>query len=100
MTQSRLRSASRDREGRLYAEVIFRSFQFRPLIRWIYYTAGRDGRVADRSGPGDPMNITIMNDEVSADFESSLELVRSGGLEAIETRRAGDRRYPDVGDYW
>jgi sugar phosphate isomerase/epimerase len=46
------------------------------------------------------MKVTIMNDELSSDFESALELLRLWGLDAVEIRRAGDRRYPDVSDYW
>jgi sugar phosphate isomerase/epimerase len=46
------------------------------------------------------MKVTIMADEISADLETSLELMRSWNLDAVELRRAGERRYPDVSDYW
>lgn len=46
------------------------------------------------------MKVTIMSDEVSSDFESALEIIRSWGVDSVEIRRAGDRRYPDVSAYW
>jgi len=46
------------------------------------------------------MKISVIADEVSGDLETALELIRSWGADAVELRRAGDRRYPDVSDYW
>ena len=46
------------------------------------------------------MKVTIMADEISPDLETSLELMRSWNLDTVELRRAGERRYPDVSDYW
>jgi len=46
------------------------------------------------------MKVSIMSDEISSDFESALEIMRSWEVDAVEIRRAGDRRYPDVSDYW
>ncbi len=46
------------------------------------------------------MKVTVMADEISPDLETSLELMRSWNLDTVELRRAGERRYPDVSDYW
>lgn len=46
------------------------------------------------------MKISIMADEVSDDFDTALELIKMWGVEAVEVRFAGGRRYPDVSDYW
>ncbi len=46
------------------------------------------------------MKISIIADEVSPDLESALELIRMWGIDTVELRRAGERRYPDVTDYW
>lgn len=46
------------------------------------------------------MKISVMSDEISSDLESALELMREWGLDTVEIRRAGERRYPDVSDYW
>lgn len=46
------------------------------------------------------MKIAVIADEVSGDLETALELIRSWGVDAVELRRAGDRRYPDVSGYW
>lgn len=46
------------------------------------------------------MKITVMSDEISSDLETSLELMRSWGLDAVELRRVGGRRFPDVDPYW
>lgn len=46
------------------------------------------------------MKISIIADELSSDLETALELVRMWGVSDVELRRAGNRRYPDVDDYW
>jgi sugar phosphate isomerase/epimerase len=46
------------------------------------------------------MKVTIMADEISPGLETALELMRSWNLDTVELRRAGERRYPDVSDYW
>jgi sugar phosphate isomerase/epimerase len=46
------------------------------------------------------MKISVIADEVSPDLESALELIRMWGVDTVELRRAGERRYPDVTDYW
>jgi sugar phosphate isomerase/epimerase len=52
------------------------------------------------AGEEDGVKIAVIADEVSGDLETALELTRMWGADAIELRRAGDRRYPDVSDYW
>jgi sugar phosphate isomerase/epimerase len=46
------------------------------------------------------MKISVIADEVSGDFETALEIIRSWKVDAVEIRRAGERRYPDVSEYW
>lgn len=46
------------------------------------------------------MKISVIADEVSGDLETALELIRSWAVDAVELRRAGGQRYPDVSDYW
>ena len=46
------------------------------------------------------MKISVIADEVSGDLETALELIRSWDVDAVELRRAGGQRYPDVSDYW
>ncbi len=46
------------------------------------------------------MEICIMTDEVSTDFDTALELIASWGVKAVELRAVGNGRYPDVSDYW
>lgn len=46
------------------------------------------------------MKISIVTDEVSADLETSLELAKDWGLDAVELRGIGMQRYPNVADLW
>jgi sugar phosphate isomerase/epimerase len=46
------------------------------------------------------MKISVIADEVSGDLETALELIRSWEVDAVELRRAGGQRYPDVSEYW
>src|SRR5215472_12891042 len=41
-----------------------------------------------------------MTDEVSSDFGSALEILSTWDVDAVEIRRVGERRFPDVTDYW
>jgi sugar phosphate isomerase/epimerase len=46
------------------------------------------------------MKLSIVTDEVSADFETALELARSWDLDAIEIRGIGEKRYPMLPQFW
>jgi sugar phosphate isomerase/epimerase len=46
------------------------------------------------------MKLAVMTDEVSSDFGSALEILSTWDVDAVEIRRVGERRYPDVGEYW
>jgi sugar phosphate isomerase/epimerase len=46
------------------------------------------------------MRISVVTDEVSADLETALELVKGWGAEGIELRGVGEQRYPDVEGAW
>jgi hypothetical protein len=46
------------------------------------------------------MQLAVISDEVSGDLETALELIRSWQVDAVEIRRAGEHRYPDVSAYW
>ena len=46
------------------------------------------------------MKISIVTDEVSSDLETSLEIIRAWGIDAVELRAIGAQRFPDVSDYW
>lgn len=40
------------------------------------------------------MKVSIITDEVSADFETALELAQGWGMDAVEIRGIGEQRYP------
>ena len=46
------------------------------------------------------MKLAVMTDEVSSDFGSALEILSTWDVDAVEIRRVGERRYPDVSEYW
>jgi sugar phosphate isomerase/epimerase len=46
------------------------------------------------------MKLSIITDEVSADLETAIELAQEWGVQAIELRGVGERRYPNVSDFW
>jgi sugar phosphate isomerase/epimerase len=46
------------------------------------------------------MKLSVVTDEVSADFETALELARGWSLEAVEIRGIGEKRYPMLSKYW
>ena len=46
------------------------------------------------------MRLSVVTDELSADLETALELARSFGVDGIELRGVGERRYPEVGEFW
>lgn len=46
------------------------------------------------------MKLSVVTDEVSADFETALEVIKSWGIEAVELRGIGEHRFPQITDYW
>lgn len=46
------------------------------------------------------MKISVVTDEVSSDIETSLEIIKSWGVEYVEIRGIGEERYPEVSEYW
>jgi sugar phosphate isomerase/epimerase len=46
------------------------------------------------------MKVSVVTDEVSSDFETALEIIRSWGVEAVELRGVGEQRFPQITDYW
>jgi hypothetical protein len=46
------------------------------------------------------MKVSVVTDEVSSDFETALEVIKSWGMEAVELRGIGEQRFPQITDYW
>ncbi len=46
------------------------------------------------------MKLSVVTDEVSADLETSLEIISGWGVDAVELRGIGERRYPAVSEFW
>ncbi len=46
------------------------------------------------------MKVSVVTDEVSSDFETALEVIKSWGVEAVELRGIGEQRFPQITDYW
>lgn len=46
------------------------------------------------------MKLSVVSDEVSADLETALELLREWEVGAVELRGIGEVRFPEVSDFW
>lgn len=46
------------------------------------------------------MRVSLITDELSSDLETALELAAGWGVEGVELRGVGSRRYPDVSELW
>jgi sugar phosphate isomerase/epimerase len=46
------------------------------------------------------MKVSVVTDEVSSDFETALEIIKSWGVEAVELRGIGEHRFPRITNYW